>query len=66
MCGGGGVGGHWLCFVVVLFVVAQHWFHAIRSQSPSRTLGQDTQDLGLRFRTGDELMLNVLRGHLTY
>ena len=24
-----------------LFVVAQHWFHAIHSQSPSRTLGQE-------------------------
>ena len=50
--GGGGGGGHWLfCFVlfclfVCLFVVAQHWFHAIHSQSPSRTLGQDTRDLG--------------------
>ena len=34
---------HWL-FFVCLFVVAQHWFHAIHSQSPSRTLGQDTRD----------------------
>ena len=37
--GGGGTG----CF---LFVVAQHLFHAIHSQSPSRTLGQYTRDLG--------------------
>ena len=43
--GGGGGGGVTGCFVC-LFVVAQHWFHAIHSQSPSRTLGQDTQDLG--------------------
>ena len=44
--GGGGQGGlHWL-FFVCLFVVAQHWFHAIHSQSPSRTLGPDTRDLG--------------------
>ena len=41
-----GVGGTG-CFFVCLFVVAQHWFHAIHSQSPSRTLGQDTRDLRL-------------------
>ena len=38
--------GHWLFLFVCLFGVAQHWFHAIPSQSPSRTLGQDTRDLG--------------------
>ena len=41
-----GGGGHWLFLFVCLFVVAQHWFHAIHRQSPSRTLGQDTRDLG--------------------
>ena len=44
--GGGGGGGALAVFVFVcLFVVAQHWFHTIHSQSPSRTLGQDTRDL---------------------
>ena len=43
---GGGTG----CFLFVcLFVVAQHWFHAIHSQSPSRTLGQDTRDFASDF-----------------
>ena len=41
--GGGGTG----CFC--LFGVAQHWFHAVHSQSPSRTLGQDTRDLEISF-----------------
>ena len=31
-------------FLFCLFVVAQHWFHAIHSQSPSRTLGQVARD----------------------
>ena len=31
--GGGGGGGHWLFLFVCLFVVAQHWFHAIHSKS---------------------------------
>ena len=44
---GGGGGGALAVFVFVcLFGVAQHWFHAIHSQNPSRTLGQDTRDLG--------------------
>ena len=42
--------GWWALAVFCLFVVAQHWFHAIHSQNPSRTLGQDTRDLGKRFR----------------
>ena len=46
--GAGGGGGRWLFLFlfVCLFVVAQHWFHTIHSQNPSRTLGQDTRDLG--------------------
>ena len=39
-----GVGALVVFSFVCLFVVAQHWFHAIHSQSPSRTLGQDTRD----------------------
>ena len=46
--GGGGGGEHWL-FFVCLFVVAQHWFHAIHSQSPTGTLGQDTRDFASDF-----------------
>ena len=38
-CWGGGGGA--LAVFVCLFGVAQHWFH---SQSPSRTMGQDTRD----------------------
>ena len=46
--GGGEEGGGTGCvlFVCLFVVVAQHWFHAIHSQSPSRTLRQDTRDLG--------------------
>ena len=47
--GGGGGGTFCFCFYVCLFVVAQHWFHAIHGQSPSRTLGQDTRDLASDF-----------------
>ena len=42
---GGGTG----CFLFVCLFVAQHWFHAIHSQSPSRTLGQDTRDFASDF-----------------
>ena len=44
---GGGRGGGTGCFFVLfvcLFVVAQHWFYAIHSQSPSQTLGQVARD----------------------
>ena len=46
---GGGGGGGGALVVFCLFVVAQHSFHAIHSQSPSGTLGQDTRDFASDF-----------------
>ena len=47
--GGEGRGALAVFFCFCLFVVAQHWFHAIHNQNPSRTLGQDTRDLASDF-----------------
>ena len=56
MCFSGSGSAYPHCFLLLLFlffvvvvVVAQHWFHAIHSQSPSRTLGQDTRDFASDF-----------------